>query len=177
MEHIEPMIKIVKANIEHFELIAEVGKQSFLESHGNSASEVDINEFISKTYNKEKISKEFENTKVHYHIIYSNDKVAGFSKIEFSSPHKDIHYLNVTKLDRLYLLKEFYDQKLGSKLFDFNLQLSKKQNQKGVWLAVWIENQRAISFYTKMGFKIIAKYNFKISETHSNPNHIMFMEY
>jgi len=171
------MIQIIKANIEHSELIAEIGKQTFLESHGNSASKEDVNHFILKNYNAKAISKEFENPKIHYHIIYFKNKVAGFSKIELSTSNKDVNDLNVTKLDRLYILKEFYRQKLGSKLFDFNIQLSKKNNQKGIWLAVWIENQRAINFYTKTGFKIVGEYNFQISETHSNPNHIMYLKY
>ena len=171
------MIQIIKATIEHSELIAEIGKQSFLESHGNSASMEDVNHFIIKTYNKKAICKEFENPKVRYHIIYFKDKVVGFSKIELNTSNKDITDLIVTKLDRLYLLNEYYGQKLGSKLFDFNIQLSKKYNQKGIWLAVWVENQRAINFYTKKGFKIVGEYNFKISGTHSNPNHIMYLKY
>ncbi|MGV8946830.1 MAG: GNAT family N-acetyltransferase [Lutibacter sp.] len=171
------MIQIIKATIEHSELIAEIGKQAFLESHGNSASEEDIHLFILKTYNTKAISKEFENPKVQYHIIYFNNKVAGFSKIELSSSNKNINDLEITKLDRLYLLKKFYGQNLGSKLFDFNIQLSKNNNQKGIWLAVWIENQRAINFYTKTGLEIVGEYNFKISETHSNPNHIMYLKY
>ncbi|WP_343330031.1 GNAT family N-acetyltransferase [Polaribacter staleyi] len=171
------MIKIVKVGIEYAELIAEIGKKAFLESHGHSASTEDIHNFISKTYNKGSISKEFENTKVQYHLIYLNDKVAGYSKIELSSSNKNINTINVTKLDRLYLLKEFYGQKLGAKLLDFNIELSKKNNQKGIWLAVWTENQTAIKFYTKIGFKIAGEYSFKLSETKSNPNHIMFLKY
>jgi ribosomal protein S18 acetylase RimI-like enzyme len=171
------MIQIIKATIEHSELIAELGKQSFLESHGHCASMEDVNSFISKTYHKKAIFKEFENPKVQYHIIYFNYKVAGFSKIELNTANKNINDLNVTKLDRLYLLKEYYSQNLGSKLFDFNIQLSKKYNQKGIWLAVWVENQRAIKFYNLKGFKIVGEYNFKISETHANPNHIMYLNY
>jgi ribosomal protein S18 acetylase RimI-like enzyme len=171
------MIKIVKVGVEYAELIANIGEKAFLESHGHSASIEDVNRFISKTYNKTSISKEFENTKVQYHLIYLNDKVAGYSKIELNSSNKDINAVNVTKLDRLYLLKEFYGQKLGAKLLDFNIQLSKKNTQKGIWLAVWTENQTAINFYTKTGFKIVGKYNFKISETRSNPNHIMFLKF
>jgi len=171
------MIQIIKATIKHSELIAEIGKQSFLESHGNSASKEDVNHFILKTYNKDAISKEFGNPKVQYHIIYLNYKAAGFSKIELNTSNNCINDLNVTKLDRLYLLKKYYGQNLGSKLFDFNIQFSKKHNQKGIWLAVWLENQRAINFYIKKGFKIVGKYNFKISESHSNPNHIMYLKY
>ncbi|WP_066219501.1 GNAT family N-acetyltransferase [Formosa haliotis] len=171
------MIKIIKANVEHSELIAEIGRQAFLESHGTSASAEDLNSFITKTYNTQQIAEEFKNTKAHYHIIYCNEEVAGFSKIELSTPNKDIPELNVTKLDRLYLLNAFYGQGLGAKLFDYNIQLSKNEHQKGIWLAVWVNNQRAIDFYNKMGFKIAGAYNFKISETRSNPNHIMFLKY
>ena len=171
------MIKIVKASIEHSELIAEIGKRAFLESHGDSASTKDINDFISKTFNKESVSKEFENRNSIYHIIYFNDKAAGFSKVELNTSNVNVKDIEITKLDRLYLLKEFYGKNLGSGLIDFNIQLSKDNNQKGIWLAVWTENQRAINFYSKKGFKIVGKYNFKISETHSNPNHIMFLKY
>ena len=171
------MIQIIKATIEHAELIAEIGQQSFLDSHANSASMEDINAYLLKTYTKKAITKEFENPKVHYHLLYYNHKIAGFSKIELNTANKNIPDLNVTKLDRIYLLKEYYGQNLGSKLFDFNIQLSKKHNEKGIWLAVWVENQRAISFYTKRGFNIVGAYNFKISKTHSNPNHIMYLKY
>ena len=171
------MIEIIKATNEHSELIAEIGKQAFWESHGHSASKEDINSFISKNYNKDAISKEFENTNVKYHLVKFNDKIAGFSKIELSTPNQNIGDLKITKLDRLYLLKEFYGKNLGSKLFDYNIEISKQNNQQGIWLAVWKENHKAISFYTKSGFKIVGEYNFKISETHSNPNHIMYLKY
>jgi len=171
------MIKIIKASIEHSELIAEIGKKTFLESHGHCASKEDVQSFILKTYNLKAIEAEFENLKAQYHIIYFNNKVAGFSKIELNTPNKNINDLNVTKLDRLYILEAFHRQKLGSKLFDFTIQLSKKTNQKGIWLAVWVKNQKAIHFYNKQGFKIVGEYSFQISETHSNPNHIMHLKY
>ncbi|MDX1829678.1 MAG: GNAT family N-acetyltransferase [Lutibacter sp.] len=171
------MIKIIKGEIEHCELIAEIGKKSFWESHGKSASKEDIETFVFKTYSKENISKELENLNIKYHIIYYKNKAVGYSKIELNSPNTNIEYKNVTKLDRFYLLKDFYGKNLGKKLFDFNVELSKKNNQKGIWLAVWIKNERAIKFYNKTGFKIVGKYNFQISETHSNPNHIMYLAY
>jgi ribosomal protein S18 acetylase RimI-like enzyme len=81
------------------------------------------------------------------------------------------------KLERLYLLKEFYDKKLGNALFQFNCDLAKQHSQKGIWLFVWTGNHRAIRFYDKAGFKIIGSHNFKISEDHSNPNHQMLKQF
>ena len=171
------MIEIIKANVEHSKLIAELAQQTFSESHGHSASKDDINNFILKTYNTETIRKEFENKQVAYHLIYDNQALAGFSKIELQSPHLNISDKNITKLDRIYLLEAFQGKQLGAKLLDFNIALSKKQHQNGIWLVVWTENNKAVNFYKKMGFEIAGAYDFQISETHSNPNHVMYLEY
>ena len=171
------MIKIIKAEIKHAALIAEIGEKTFWESHGISASKSDITAFVSKTYTKETIVKQIENLNNLYYLMYYNNKIVGFSKIELNISNSNISSKIVTKLDRFYLLKAFYGQKLGLKLFDFNVALSKKNQQEGIWLAVWVENQRAINFYQKAGFKIVGKYDFQISETHSNPNHIMYLKY
>lgn len=79
-------------------------------------------------------------------------------------------------MDRLYLLQEFYDLKLGLKLLEFNIAISKKANQLGMWLYTWAENKRAVSFCLKTGFDIIGKADFKISATHSNPNYLMYLK-
>lgn len=80
-------------------------------------------------------------------------------------------------MSRLYLLKEFFGLNLGKELFNFNLNLSKENNQQGIWLAVWIENKRAINFYHKMGFQKVGSFDFEISKTHYNPNHILYLEF
>ena len=120
---------------------------------------------------------ELEDEKNIYHIIYNNNTPAGFSKIILNQAHPLIPLQNVTKLERLYILKRYYNLKLGAKLFRFNLLLSKENQQSGMWLFVWKENSRAIRFYEKKGFKIIGSHDFKISERHSNPNHVMYLEY
>ncbi|WP_339873465.1 GNAT family N-acetyltransferase [Olleya marilimosa] len=171
------MIKIIKATSEDSDLIATLGQQTFRESHGNSAPKEDIDRFILNTYNTDTIFKEFENKKALYHLLYYDNQLAGFSKIQLQTPNANISNENISKLDRIYLLEAFQGKQLGVKLLDFNIALSKQHNQNGLWLVVWVENKKAIQFYNKMGFKIAGAYNFNISKTHSNPNHVMFLEY
>jgi ribosomal protein S18 acetylase RimI-like enzyme len=64
---------------------------------------------------------------------------------------------------------------LGQQLLDFNINLIKENNQAGVWLFVWQENERAINFYIKNGFVVIGSFEYKISENHSNPNYQMLL--
>lgn len=171
------MIHITRADASHAEQLATIGKTTFLDAHGHSAPQKDIDMYILKTYSVEKVTKELSNSNNIYHILYYNNTIAGYSKITLNTEHENINYNNVVKLDRIYFLKEFYGLSLSKVLFDFNVEFSKNHYQKGMWLAVWVENIRAIRFYTKTGFEIIGAYDFKISTTHTNPNHVMYLEF
>ncbi len=171
------MTSIIKATEKDFQLIANIGKIAVVLSHRESCSVNDMNEYISNNYNDESIKTELNDTNNVYHIIYFDEKPAGFSKINLNCTYENIQEKNVTKLDRIYLLQEFFDLKLGIQLLKFNIELSKENNQSGMWLFTWTGNKRAVNFYLKTGFKIIGSHQFKVSETHSNPNHQMFLKF
>ncbi len=170
------MISIEKATEDDVELLSQIAKQTFLESHGNCAKPEDVNQYISEKYNPYVFKKELSDKKNIYHILYYDGQAAGYSKIILNAPFPNSNMAAITKLERLYLLKDFYDLKLGSMLFEFNTRLARENDQRGIWLYVWTENQRAVDFYNTCGFTIIGSYDFQISETHSNPNHQMFLK-
>jgi GNAT superfamily N-acetyltransferase len=171
------MTSIVKAKVNDCELLADICKTSFIESHGSSAAQSDINMYVNKNYDRDVIKAELNDLKNIYHIIYHDMQPAGYSKIIFNVRHTNIYAENVTKLERLYLLENFYGRKCGFELLNFNIELSRKNDQAGMWLFVWKENHRAVNFYERMGFKIIGSYDFRLTETHSNPNHQMYLTY
>ena len=171
------MTSIVKASEKDFQLLSEIATLTFIESHGSSAKQEDINIYVTEKYNENIFKEELSDAKNIYHIIYYVNNPAGYSKIIFDTSYPNSKIKNIAKLERLYLLKEFYNLKLGSALFHCNIDLSKRNHQMGMWLYVWKENERAVNFYKKNGFVIIGSHDFKISETRSNPNHQMFLRF
>jgi ribosomal protein S18 acetylase RimI-like enzyme len=171
------MVTINLATVAHSKLLSDLGKECFLQSHGHSAPKEAIDTFIAKNYSKIAFEKELMNPANIYHLLLVDQEIAGYSKIVLNSTNPNIAAQNITKLDRLYLLKKFHHKNLGDTLMNFNIELSKQHQQIGIWLAVWVENIQAINFYNKKGFRVVGSYNFEISETHSNPNHIMYLEY
>ncbi len=171
------MVSINKAGIDDFQLLAEIAKSTYIESHGHSASAENINKYVADKYSIDTVKGDLQDLKNIYHIIYYDQQPAGYSKIILNEPNPTIQSSNITKLERLYLLKEFYGLKLGAKLLNFNVEVSKDNNQVGMWLYVWKENVQAIRFYKKAGFEIIGSYDFKVTDTHYNPNHLMFWQY
>ncbi len=171
------MVTIQKAKESDFQKIVDMGRQSFLEAHPNCAPKDVVDEYLNQKFNAELVKEELEDERNIFHIICYNNQTAGYSKIIFNHSHSNIKNKQVTKLERLYLLKDFYGLNLGTELFEFNKELSQKNAQRGMWLFVWVKNLRAINFYKKVGFKVIGSHDFKLSATYSNPNHQMFLEY
>ena len=159
------------------QLLAELGKQTFIESHGHSASPSDIEAYVSENYTEKFFRDQLAHPVNIYHLLFYDQRPVGYSKIMLDYSHSNIRDQNVTKLERIYLLQEVFDLKLGQVLFDFNLNLSKKSGQSGMWLFVWKENERAVRFYLRNGFEVVGSHDFKISETHSNPNHQLYLKY
>ena len=171
------MATIVKATVKDAALLVSIGKTSFIDSHGISASEENIAEYVNLKFTKKALEDELINKANHYFIIYHDKKAVGYSKIIFNCSDANIPFENVTKLERFYVLEAFHNLKLGWELFKFNLQQSKKHNQAGMWLFTWTENKKAIDFYSKAGFKIIGNFDFKITDTHYNPNYQLLLNY
>lgn len=171
------MTSIIRATVDDFLCLSELSKQTLIESHGRSAPKEDMDKYIALKYNVETIKAELKDAANIYHLLYYNDELVGFSKIILNVPYKEGVPKNMTKLDRIFILKKVYDLKLGVELLTFNLNLMKQHHQTGTWLFAWTENERAIQFYKRNGFVIVANHDFKISENHTNPNYQMFLDF
>ncbi len=170
-------ILIRRATEKDCKIIAGIGRVAVKLAHLPSCSEADIDHYLAIHYNEPAILSELTEPANIYHLIYYAGQPVGFSKIVLNATHPNIPGVNVTKLDRIYLDSNFFDLKLGYHLLNHNIQFSKENGQCGMWLFTWIGNERAVNFYKKCGFSIIGDHMFKVSDTHYNPNHHMFLAY
>ena len=171
------MLDIKKATIKNASLLSKLSIASFLPAHGHSASKEVIETYTDANFSEANFIKELSNRNFQYHILYYKEQIAGFSKVIFNFENKNIVDKNATKMERLYLLQEFYNLGLGKELLNFNTAIAKKHNQAGIWVFVWVENLKAIAFYNKMGFKKVGEYNFILSPTKTNPNHVLYLKF
>jgi ribosomal protein S18 acetylase RimI-like enzyme len=171
------MITITPATINDIKILTEVGSRSLLESHGHSAPAEVMQAYKSEKFTEAALEEELADQENIFHIIWHNGQPAGYSKIIYRQPLAHVPQKNITKMERLYLLQEYYSLKLGHQLLQFNIDLSRSHGEAGMWLYVWKGNERAINFYTKAGFKIIGDGWFRLTDEHANPNWQMLLEY
>lgn len=171
------MTTIVRATIKEGTLLTQIGRRSLLESHGHSAPAPVMQSYLTEKFTEAALEQELSAQQNIFHIIYHNGQAAGYSKIIYRQPLAHVAQKNVTKMERLYLLQEYYNLKLGQQLLQYNINLSRQRGEEGMWLYVWKGNERALRFYTKAGFQIIGDGDFRLTDDHANPNWQMFLEY
>ena len=168
---------IIRATTADANLLSRLGTETFLDAHGHSAPASDIENYTRNRFGEAATGAELANPANLFYIIHHENQPAGYSKLLLDTPHPGMPDTRLSKLERIYLRKAYYQSGLGKALLRFNIELSRQNGQEGLWLFVWIENKRAVQFYQRNGFIISGSYDFPISATHSNPNHIMLLRY
>ena len=171
------MNEIIKAGVEDATLLSHLGTQTFRESHGHSAAEEDIEGYIERRLSPDALALELGDPANHFYICLIDGMPAGYVKLIPDCGHPELERVHITKLERLYILRDYYGSGIGQRLLDQAIECSKSLDQSGMWLYAWTENHRAVAFYVRNGFRIVGHYDFEISPTHSNPNHRMFLDY
>jgi diamine N-acetyltransferase len=171
------MISFVRLTPADAALLSEIGGISLLESHGHSAPGEIMQAYVDKSFSEEACVAELSDENNIFNAVFYNNKPAGYSKIVFDYPHSAVPLQPVTKMERLYLLKEFYALKLGQQLLQQAIGLSKAKGEAGMWLNGWKGNERALRFYQKNGFETVGESQFVLTETHANPNWVMLLRY
>lgn len=171
------MVSISRAQPEQLPLLSRIGRLSLIESHGRSAPPSVMAAYAAEKFSETALGEELADPANIFHLIFYNGQPAGYSKIICNIPIAPVARPNITKLERLYLLREYYSLKLGHRLMAFNIELSKRQGQEGMWLYVWKGNDRAIRFYERAGFVIVGDGYFRLTEDHANPNWQMYLPY
>ncbi|MEX1001430.1 MAG: GNAT family N-acetyltransferase [Crocinitomicaceae bacterium] len=170
-------MQIIKAEPKHLKALTALASKTFVASHETSASKVDIETYVNEHYTEKALKKDMEDVLNTYRLIYWRGQLAGFSKIICNKEHEKITAKKVAKFDRIYILEQFHRKGLGYTLFEHNVELAKANGQEGIWLHTWTGNLRAVRFYKKLGFEVVGSHDFKISEQHSNPNYLMFLNF
>ncbi len=75
------MLQIITPDISHAKIIAQLGAQSFIESHGSSASKPDIEKYVNEKFTVEQFKKELSDPAAIFRLMYSDGKPAAYSNI------------------------------------------------------------------------------------------------
>ena len=121
----EDKIKIRRATPEDARLISTLSAITFFDTFTGTCTDDDMQGFINDYFNVGLVTSELKNADDYYFIAFINAEAVGYIRIkEDQSDVEIINSHNAIELKRIYVLKEYYSQKVGGALMNFALDFA-----------------------------------------------------
>lgn len=158
-------IKIQKCNIDDLKELQKISKQTFTETFGPYNTDEHIGEYLERSYSMSVLKDELQDPDSEFYFLRFNDKPVAYLKLNFgkNTLGYDAKKGNM-ELQRIYVLKEYYRHGFGEMLFDKAVNEALDKHRTSICLGVWEHNNRALSFYTSMGFKKVSSHIFHMGD-------------
>ncbi|GGH06638.1 GNAT family N-acetyltransferase [Sphingobacterium alkalisoli] len=153
-----------KVTLNDIEQLQKIGKETFSETFSRSNTEENMKKYLAEGFSVETLTDEVNNENSAFYFALSENKVVGYLKINFGASQTELKDEKAIEIERIYVLKEFHGKKVGQILYGKAMEVAQQKGSDYVWLGVWEENPRAISFYKKNGFIEFDRHVFKLGD-------------
>lgn len=158
------MINIKTAKISDTEVLALLGRLTYIESHGHFIEDKnDLLQYINEAFSVTKTKQELQNPNNLFYMIYVDELPVGYAKLVLNETHVTVVSRHNCLLDKIYILNEFIPLKIGQQFLNFLEEKAKALQLDTMWLSVYVKNERAIRFYEKNEFKNVGDINFLVN--------------
>ncbi|NNT72352.1 GNAT family N-acetyltransferase [Flavobacterium sp. IMCC34852] len=155
-------MKIKKVTLNDLPDLQQIGKQTFWETFSEANSEADMKSYLETGFSTKKLTAELQDEHSEFYFATHDGQVIGYLKLNFGESQTELKDNKALEIERIYVLKEYHGKSVGQLLYDQAIAVARAKNSEYVWLGVWEENPRAISFYQKNGFVAFDKHIFKL---------------
>ena len=153
--------RIIKATLQDASTVSDIGRRTFYETWKSVNTEEDLQLYMNKSFDREKIKKELEESLVNTFLLaYVDNELAGYAKLRNDRTHEQLSPQKSLEMERIYVLKKYQDKKVGKALMDASIGICVDGAYKLLWLGVNQENYKAIDFYKRYGFEIFGTKQF-----------------
>jgi ribosomal protein S18 acetylase RimI-like enzyme len=156
-------IAIRKATTEDVIALALLCRVTFREAFGHLFEDTqNLIDYFAKSFSISALTDKINDNNNVYWLAFSDNLPVGYAKLIKRSPSKFIQDSQVSELQRIYVLNDFLNQKIGHQLQDAVFDEVKAIGAKHLWLSVYVDNLKAIRFYRKYAFNQLGTHTFNI---------------
>jgi ribosomal protein S18 acetylase RimI-like enzyme len=164
------MVKILYAGIKDIPVINSLAHNIWPVAYKDILSKAQMDYMLDLLYNPSSLQQQIQDQNHQFLILYFNDEPSGFASFSVKPGLADTY-----KLHKLYVQTKQQGAGFGKALLNHVLYLIKKADGKYLQLNVNRDN-KALQFYLKQNFKIIAEEDIDIGEGYFMNDYIMQRE-
>lgn len=140
--------------------LATLAERTFRDTFALGNNPADLEQHCSASFGADIQLKEIQDPNIVTILTESENRFAGFAQLHLCSPKDCVPSANPCELHRFYVSGEHHGRGLAQVLMQRVLDTAQQTPAQSIWLGVWEENARAITFYQKFGFKVVGNHTF-----------------
>lgn len=158
-------VSIRKATVDDARLISALATVSFYEAYFEQDEPHDMADYLNENFTSEKVAADISSPKNSFFIAFRRGKAVGYAKMKDGEPHESLANENAVELQRIYLVERVWGTGIGEILLKYCIDKAVSMGREVLWLGVWEENKRGLSFYAKHGFERVGTLTFPYGDS------------
>ena len=155
-------ITVRTCNQKDIDTLVSLGIKTFRDTFDEFNDPENMMRYITATFTKKAVEAEMNQPGTVFFLAFEGRKAAGYAKLKTSPPPAELNGSNSMEIERLYAHRDYLGKRVGYMLMQTCLAFARKKHCKTLWLGVWENNARAISFYEKNGFERFGQHTFML---------------
>lgn len=137
---------------------------TFCETFTQHNTQENMDRYIAENVSREKVGSEFGNPDSRFYFSLNGNTPSGYLKLNVGAAQTEFKDSQDTEIERIYVLIKYQRLGIGAQLLKYAAKQADAAGSVNVWLGVWEQNIKAISFYEKYGFRPVGKHSFFVGE-------------
>lgn len=158
------MTQLHQCSVADVDELRAVSIETYTDTFGEFNSDENMRIYLEDAYNREKLTAELAETNSQFFFMKENNETVGYLKLNLGDAQTEYIGDNLLEVERIYVRTAFLRNGYGTKLIQTAEEIARELGVKGMWLGVWEHNQRALNFYSKMGFRQISQHSFFMAD-------------
>lgn len=155
-------ISVRTCNSKDIDTLVSLGIKTFRDTFDDFNSPENMLLYINKTFTRKVIEQQMNEPGTVFFLALEDQKPVGYAKVRASQQPEGLAGERPLEIERLYAHSQYVGKRVGHMLMQTCLAYAKKKGCGTLWLGVWENNSRAISFYEKNGFQKFGQHVFML---------------
>lgn len=157
-------IELVPCTLDDLDRLAALARKTYYETFKVRNNPEGMNKYLDEAFDVSALRQEMENPHSLFYFVKVDGQTAGYLKLNTGQAQTEMQDPDLMEIQRIYIDQDFQDAGLGPLLITQAIRIAKNEDKKGIWLGVWENNDKAMNFYEKYGFKKIGSHDFMMGD-------------
>ncbi len=156
------MLFIKKADLSDAMQLSLLAEETFRATFGvaNTAEHMELH--CSSSYGEKIQAEEISDSSIVTLLCMDDESLIGFAQLKWGEVPNCVTEKNSGEIQRLYVANHWHGKGVAQELMAACIEQIKQRGSDAIWLGVWENNPRAISFYKKLGFVEVGDHIFPL---------------